>query len=520
MSNTNLTLRPHQERALNALRATWKQSNRHLLQAPTGAGKTALAAEVTAGCEKSGLKVMFVAPYVTLVEQTAKAFESYGLPECGIIWRDHPSTDASKTIQIASADTLIRRNFPDVDVVIIDECHIRRTKLLEIMKDSPAQWIGLTATPFANWLGQHYDNFIKVTSMRELINQGYLSDYDVYAPTKPNLKGVKTSNTSAYGKDYRENDIAEIMGDAQIVGDIVETWINLGKNQPTIAFCVNVAHANHVTNAFNRLDIATEVMTAETPIEERRGIIKRFEQGITKIICNVGVLVAGFDSDVRCIIYARPTKSEARWLQCIGRGLRTAKGKETCIILDHSGTVFKLGLPCSIEYDELPSSTDGLDKAEQKRKEKEKAEKLPKECPKCHYMKAPGEYQCKKCGHKPLGGEDVIVNEDIKLEALTKLDTPTMADKQQFYSELIGYKNEAKILHGKIYKDGWPAGMYKNKFKEWPKGLHKTPKMPSKETRNFIKHSAIKYAKRRQKEQERMEKNRENIKSLREMLAK
>ena len=61
----------------------------------------------------------------------------------------------------------------------------------------------------------------------------------------------------------------------------------------------------------------------------------------------------GFDSDVRCIIYARPTKSEIRWVQCLGRGLRKAQGKDKCLIFDHSGSVHRLGFPDDIEYDEL-----------------------------------------------------------------------------------------------------------------------------------------------------------------------
>jgi superfamily II DNA or RNA helicase len=89
-------------------------------------------------------------------------------------------------------------------------------------------------------------------------------------------------------------------------------------------------------------------------------MIHRFETGATKIIVSVGVLVAGFDSDVRCIIYARPTKSEIRWLQALGRGLRTAPGKDACLIFDHSGTVHRLGFPDSIEYDDLPSKNDGM----------------------------------------------------------------------------------------------------------------------------------------------------------------
>jgi superfamily II DNA or RNA helicase len=529
MSNTNLELRPHQERALNTLRATWKLYDAHLMQAPTGAGKTAIAAEITAGMEQRGLKVVFVVPYTTLVDQTIKAFVSYGLPEPSVIWRDDPRYDPNNPIQIASADTLIRREFPDCDLVIIDECHIRRKALLELMSTTSCKWVGLTATPFANWLGTYYKNFIKVTTVRELINQGYLSEYDVYAPTKPNLTGVKTTNTAAYGKDYRENDIAEIMGEAKIVGDIVQTWLTKGENQPTIAFCVNVAHAGHVTNGFNRVNVPAEIMTAETPQHERKAIISRFEQGITKVICNVGVLVAGFDSDVRCIIYARPTKSEARWIQCIGRGLRTAPGKDRCIILDHSGTVFRLGLPCSIEYDELPSDDDGLKEQQQAKREKQKEESQPKECPKCHYMKPAGEHQCKKCGHKPLAGEDVETDEDRELGLLKGEKIITKKEKQQFFSELIGYSNEVRLQKGKQYKYNWPNGIFKNKFGHWPdKSYHRTPKSPSMETRNFIKHSRIKYSKWRQKQQqlkqpltdEQREQLKENVKNLREMLNK
>jgi superfamily II DNA or RNA helicase len=117
---------------------------------------------------------------------------------------------------------------------------------------------------------------------------------------------------------------------------------------------------------FSRAGVAVEVMTASTPHDERQLTIRRFEQGITKIIINVGVLVAGFDSDVRCIIFARPTKSEMRWIQTLGRGLRAALAKIYCLIFDHSGTVNKLGYPDDIEYDYLPSSSDGMEDAQQR----------------------------------------------------------------------------------------------------------------------------------------------------------
>lgn len=488
----NIGMRPHQNDVLNELRRGWKSNKTHLIYANVGFGKTAIAAAITAGFVSRGLRVLFVAPYTTLVDQTAKRFMEYGLPQPGIIWQKHEWYDPSNLIQIASADTLIRREMPDVDVMIVDECHIKRKKLLEIMDESDLHTIGLSGTPFAKWLGSHYEHLVKVTTMREMINNGFLSDFEIYAPTKPDLKGVKTSNLASFGVDYNEEQVAEIMNGAQIVGDIVGNWLANGENEPTICFCVNVLHANHVTNEFNRAGVRAEVMTAKTPMEDRKVIVKRFEEGITKIICNVGVLVAGFDSDVRCIIYARPTKSEIRWIQCLGRGLRTALGKKRCLIFDHSGTVHRLGFPDSIEYDYLPSDDDGMKEASS-RSQNEKKPKEPKECSKCHYMKPAGVYVCPKCGHAPLKGEDVDVDETRGLQQI-KGDTRqwSMEEKQSWYSMFIG---QAKI---KGYSEGWAAHKYKEKFKIWPKGLHKTPKAATPEFNSYIKHLNIKFAKKAQ----------------------
>ena len=88
-------------------------------------------------------------------------------------------------------------------------------------------------------------------------------------------------------------------------------------------------------------------------------MFQRFRDGVTKILVSVGTLIAGFDEDVRCIIFARPTKSEMLYQQALGRGLRTAPGKDKCIILEHSPTVFNLGYVCEIDIDELKSSTTG-----------------------------------------------------------------------------------------------------------------------------------------------------------------
>ena len=501
----NITPNFAQERALNMLRRDWKSFNSFMVYAPTGSGKTGLAAFIADGFVSRGMRVLFVAPFTVLINQTSRRFVEYGLPEDEIsfIWRNHPSYDPALKIQIASADTLIRREFPDnIDLLIIDEAHLRRKQILieinRLVTETNVKVIGLSGTPFSPFLGNYYSRLIKPTTIGELIQRGDLSGYEFYAPSKPDLKGVKTTVSAEFGSDYNETQLAEIMCGADLVGDIVDNWLQNGRDLPTVAFCVNVAHANYVTIQFNKVGINAEVMVAETPHEERQLIIHRFEMGATKIIVSVGVLVAGFDSDARCVIYARPTKSEIRWLQALGRGLRTAPGKESCLVFDHSGTVHRLGFPDSIEYNELPSKSDGM-KDSASREAEERTEKLPKECTECHFMKPAGVYVCPKCGFKPLVGQDVDTDTQRGLKKLGKGKRVfTQSDKQAWWSQIKFYQRQRSSM-GKPVSDGWCSHTFHDKFSEWPNGLSDFPMEITPEVNSYIKHKRISFAKGREK---------------------
>ncbi|HAS1807028.1 TPA: DEAD/DEAH box helicase [Enterobacter hormaechei subsp. xiangfangensis] len=504
-----LTITPNfaQERALNQLRRNWKDTETFMVYSPTGSGKTGLAAFIVAGFVSRGMRVMFCAPYQILITQTANRFVEYGLPgdEIGYVWADHPNYDPSLKIQIASADTLIRRELPDnIDLLIIDEAHLRKKRILkdiERLREKGVKVIGLSGTPFSPFLGKYYDRLIKPTTIGELIQRGDLSNYEFYAPTKPDLKGVKSAPSLEFGSDYNEAQLAEIMCGSTLVGDIVQNWLENGRDLPTIAFCVNVAHANYLTIQFNQAGVNAEVMTADTPAEERQTIIHRFETGATKIIVSVGVLVAGFDSDVRCIIYARPTKSEIRWLQAIGRGLRTAPGKDSCLIFDHSGTVHRLGYPDSIEYDDLPGKSDGMEEGARRAAE-ERAEKLPHECSQCHFMKPAGVYVCPKCGHKPLAGEDIDTDTGRKLKKLGgEQRQPTKAEKQAWWSQIKFYQRQRVSMGKKPVSDAWCAHTFRERFGEWPNGLSDYPIDITPTVSNFITHNLIAFARQREKEQ-------------------
>ena len=491
-----ITLYDHQEEFLSEIRKLWRDHKRIMAMAVTGFGKTRCSAKIIEGFVNRGLRVCFIVPRISLIEQTARSFYELGLDDITYLWGDH-QTDYGAKITIASIDTYIRREKRSFDLCIVDEAHHCRKQLCDWMEEHPEErYLGLSATPFGEWIGNYYTALAKSKSMRWMIDNNYLAPYDIYAPSKPDLKGVPVVNTPN-GKDYKESVLEEIMGEAKVVGNIVKNWLENGENRLTMALCVNVSHANHLCIEFNRSGVNAEVITANTPIPDREAIFKRTKEGANRVILSVNCLTEGFDlPEISCLINARPTKSRARWSQGAGRALRYMEGKKA-IIFDHSATSIDLGYPEDMTIDEL---LDGSEPKEAKRikKEKEQREKLPKECPQCHYMKPAGQYVCARCGYKPINGEDVEVDESRELEIVKgKKKQYTKQEKQAFYSELLGYRNEAKLNRGKNYSDGWVANQYRQRFNVWPKGLNGTVKAPSTETRNYIKSRMIAFAKGR-----------------------
>jgi DNA repair protein RadD len=487
-----------QEEFISAVRALWKDHKRILGMAPTGAGKTRMAARIIEGCVSKGLKVCFLVPRISLIQQTCNAFTELGLDDITLIWGDY-NTDEGAAITIASADTYIRRDKRTFDLVIVDECHMRRKQLLEWMMQHPDErYIGLTATPYAPWLGNYYTAMAKARGMRWLIDNGRLCDYEVYAPEVPDTSSLKTRPT-AYGMDYTEADLDEIMNGAQVVGNVVGFWLEHGENRLTMVLPVNVAHANHLAIEFERSGVSAEVISAKTPVEERERVFSRVRQEITKIVISVNCLTEGLDlPQISCVINARPTKSKARYLQGMGRGLRKKPDGyrfQNCKIFDHSGTSLALGLPEDITIDQLERTSDGMDEGERQIKDEVKPEKLPKACTSCNFLKPAGVYVCPKCGFKPITGQDVEVDESRVLKQVKGAKKVySNEDKQFFYSQLLGYQRE-RAAQGKPVSDGYIAHIYRDKFSVWPRGLSATPRPASPEVRQFIKHKNIRFAK-------------------------
>jgi superfamily II DNA or RNA helicase len=487
------TLRPHQQRAVGLLREALRSgSKRPILQAPTGAGKTVLAASIIESARAKGKRVIFTVPAISLVDQTVREFYAEGIRDLGVIQADHPMTDPSKPVQIASIQTLQRRWIPEADLVLIDEAH----RIFEFVGDwmTRDEWIevpfiGLSATPWTKGLGRLYDRLIIAATTSELIEAGFLSNFRVFAPSHPDLTGVKT-----VAGDYHEGQLSEAMQKCTLTADVVTTWLELGENRPTLCFAVDRLHAKTLQAEFTAQGVRCGYIDANTPPEEREQIRKAFQSGELKVVCNVGVLTTGVDWDVRCVILARPTKSEILYTQIIGRGLRTAEGKDDCLVLDHSDTTLRLGFVTDIHHDRLNDGT----MAEGSKPAGEREPAKPKECPSCHYVRAPKVRECPSCGHVAERSTEVetVDGELVDLTSARKANRDTdWAAKVGFIRQLRAYA----VSTGK--SDGWVAHKYKARFSCWPNDPRVKYAPPaagvSAEVRSWITAQNIRFVKSR-----------------------
>ena len=448
------TLRPYQVETIRLVRQSFgKGFHRVVIQAPTGFGKTLVATKIIEGAGDKGNRVIVTVPTISLIDQTVSAFEAEGITGIGVMQANHPRTDPMAKIQVASIQTLARRDIPKAALVIVDECHIRSKVIEALMQKRPdVFFIGLSATPWSKGMGLLWQDLIVPCTIKDLIEQGYLSQVRVFAPDIPDLSSVKV-----VAGDYHEGQVAEVMEGKALMASVVETWLEKGDNRPTLLFGASCAHAKKLAEAFERVGVATAYCDAYTDSVERQLIERQFRKGDVKICCSVRTLTTGVDWPVSCIIDAAPTKSIMLHVQKNGRGLRVNPGTEDCLILDHAGNNLRLGLFTEI-------SRDALDKTKPGEKQiAERKEKLPKECVNCLALHTG--LTCPACGHerKHVVGIETVDGELI--EFTPKKAKPTRDEKQRFFGMALWMAD----VRG--YKPGWAANLFRRKFDCWPRGL-------------------------------------------------
>ncbi len=388
--------REFQHSAHEALRQGFRDGHKNqLIMAPTGAGKTYLGHRIAHEALVKGRKVVFVCDRTTLINQTSKTADAYGLAAHGIVQANHWRRNVEMPYQIASAQTLAKRGYwPDADVIIIDEAHTQLKVWTEFIQTTKAACIGLSATPFSPGLGKLFTNLINATTMHDLTQLGVLVPMRVFSCKRADMSGAATA-----GGEWTDA-AAEERG-MEIIGDVVTEWVKFGENRKTIVFGATIKHCQELARQFLDAGVMAAVFTSETTVAERELLLKEYSKhdSALRVLISVEALAKGFDvPDVGCVVDCRPLrKSLSTAIQMWGRGLRSSPdtGKVDCLLLDHSGNITRFAEDyTSIFFNGLEALDMGekLDKTIRKEPEDFEA----KGCPSCGYK--PFAKRCMSCG--------------------------------------------------------------------------------------------------------------------------
>ena len=484
-----LKLREHQLEVVEKLRLGFKNGHQcQLLYAPTGFGKTETAMSIMQQVSQKFKKTAMVMDRIILVDQTSERLDKYRI-EHGVMQSGHWRHRPHERIQICSIQTLERREFPDIDLLIIDECHVQRAGVVKFIKENPdVRVIGLTATPFTKGLGNVYTHIVGATPTGDLIDKGWLCPLKVFISKEIDMTGVKK-----IAGEWAADEVTE--RGMQITGDVVAEWSKktyeiFGNPVKTIVFCAGVNHGRDLEKKFKDAGHNFVSISYKEDDQFKKDTIKEFGKPDSSIVGLIAtdILTRGFDvTDVMIGVSARPfSKSFSSHVQQLGRVMRTHPNKTFGVWLDHSGNYLRF----QDDWDELYSDgvktlKEGGEKAKKEPTEKEKKES---KCPKCQALWTSKTDTCDSCGHVRVRLNTVvsIPGELLELQAANKKLEIT---PQQLYSQLLYYAR----LKGK--KDGWAYHKVKEKFGKFPRGLDAKVEPPTQETLNWIKSRAIAFAK-------------------------
>lgn len=484
-------LRPYQQAAIDSV-FDWYASGKKghpLVVAPVGAGKSLLIAEFIRRVQDTAprAKIVVLAHVMELLTQNADELKSHH-PSCdfGFYSAGLGQKRLHHDVTFAGIQSVCKKAgaFPKPpDILLIDECHLishnDQTTYRKFITDCEALnpnlcVIGFTGTPFRadtgrleEGEGKLFDGVAYEISMGFMIEQGYWA--------KPiTAKTDYTMDVSGVGKrggDYIISQLEEkVDTDEVTLACVIRMLDCCADRNRVLVFTAGVQHCEHVRDALRAAGQFAEMVTGETPKEEREGIIKRFKAGDFKYLVNVAVLTTGFNvPEIDALVFMRPTQSPVLYIQCVGRGVRTvyaqgqfdlgtaegrlasiaASDKKDCLVVDFGGVVDRLGPIDAVE----------IRKSNRVKNEDEPAgEAILKRCPSCGEMCAAAQRYCYACSYSFI---QQALDPNLKNTEITTID------EAPEWHEVMG------VSYNRHEKNGKPPSMavsyatMNGPFREW-----------------------------------------------------
>ena len=344
--------------------------------------------------------------------------------------------------------------------ILVHNCHFGGDgldRLIKWLKANGTIILGLSATPWklsGEGLGKWYDDMVQGPSVRQLIDAGRLSEYDAFAPSTPDLSGIKIA-----AGDYAKGQLAERMEqDRVLIGNAVKHYKTHAEGKLNIAYCVSIAHSEIVAQSFRDAGITAAHIDGKTPDIERKRIIKAYAKREIMVLTNCELLTFGFDLasqvgmdvTVECMSDLRPTKSLALQAQKWGRVLR--RKPYPAIIFDHANNFMQHGLPCDEREWTLDDRLHGVGTKGGERILPVKqclSDANGAGCFHCHHPSP----KCPKCGHVYEVQSREIEEVEGELEAIDKERIKKMARMEVGKAKTIADLERIRAERG--YAPGW-----------------------------------------------------------------
>ena len=325
-----------------------------MAQMPTGTGKTYLLTAVIGSFVRanSKAKVWIVAhrrELVSQIDETVRKFHSYSSATSSLL-----SSVKAMSIQ------WLMRHYDEIEeepgLIVIDEAHHALAKTYKEMWERfpKAKFLGLTATPCRlNGKGftDLFDVLVQSWSVPEFISKGRLATYDFVSIKSDGVTQRLIDSLQKRGADgdYQNKEMDMLLNKKPSIERLYRSLEEFGKDRKGIVYAINISHAQKITKLYQEHGVKAIAIDSKTPATERQQDIEAFKKGDIQVLVNVDIFSEGFDCpDVEFVQLARPTLSLAKYLQMVGRGLRVAKGKKNCVIIDNVGLYRVFGLPSQV----------------------------------------------------------------------------------------------------------------------------------------------------------------------------
>lgn len=330
-----IKLHDYQVECIETIKDHFKNNDRQIIQLPTGSGKTFIFLNFLKKYSKNGL---IICPSLELQEQIYE-WGSFFLGEDKISKNFIKPRYPYQIVTNASLNHERMRNLiekHEFEYLILDEAHRAQSptfvNFISKFEHKNYKILGVTATP-ERLDGRNLLNIFKsLTFSRnvlDMIIKGYLADViGTRITTNFDIKKIHTST------DFSQTELnsLNVLGRNEL---IIKTFIEECKDKKTLIFCLNVQHAEHISQEISKFGYKSAFIHGRMKYKQRQEILHDFKAGRIQVLTNCQLLTEGFDEPtIEALILARPTQSKSLYCQMIGRGLRKCKGKEVCYLYE------------------------------------------------------------------------------------------------------------------------------------------------------------------------------------------